>query len=74
MALFSEEMKVAAFLRFTLEGDLRRAIGEEELQVVFQSESLFPMTQLLHQPPHLGLGLVSRGGQGAQARQLGGQV
>jgi diguanylate cyclase (GGDEF)-like protein len=36
VALFSEEMKVAAFLRFTLEGDLRRAIGEEELQVVYQ--------------------------------------
>jgi EAL domain-containing protein (putative c-di-GMP-specific phosphodiesterase class I) len=34
VALFSEEMKVAAFLRFTLEGDLRRAIGEEELQVL----------------------------------------
>ncbi len=36
VALFSEEMKVAAFLRFTLEGDLRRAIGEEELQVLYQ--------------------------------------
>lgn len=36
VALFSEEMKVAAFLRFTLEGDLRRAIGEEELQVFYQ--------------------------------------
>ncbi len=36
VALFSEEMKVAAFLRFTLEGDLRRAIGEDELQVLYQ--------------------------------------
>ncbi|MCK6387702.1 putative bifunctional diguanylate cyclase/phosphodiesterase [Zoogloea sp.] len=36
VALFSEEMKVAAFLRFTLEGDLRRAIGEDELQVFYQ--------------------------------------
>ena len=36
VALFSEEMKVAAFLRFTLEGDLRRAIGEDELKVLYQ--------------------------------------
>lgn len=36
VALFSEEMKVAAFLRFTLEGDLRRAIGDDELRVVYQ--------------------------------------
>jgi len=36
VALFSEEMKVAAFRRFTLEGELRRAIGEEELQVLYQ--------------------------------------
>jgi EAL domain-containing protein (putative c-di-GMP-specific phosphodiesterase class I) len=36
VALFSEEMKVAAFLRFTLEGELRRAIGDNELRVVYQ--------------------------------------
>ncbi|HQA08988.1 EAL domain-containing protein [Zoogloea sp.] len=36
VALFTEEMKVAAFLRFTLEGDLRRAIGDEELKVFYQ--------------------------------------
>ena len=36
VALFSEEMKVAAFLRFSLESDLRRAIDNNELVVVYQ--------------------------------------
>ena len=36
VALFSEEMKVAAFLRFSLESDLRRAIENNELTVVYQ--------------------------------------
>jgi EAL domain-containing protein (putative c-di-GMP-specific phosphodiesterase class I) len=36
VALFSEEMKVAAFLRFSLESDLRRAIDHNELSVVYQ--------------------------------------
>jgi len=36
LALFSEDMKVAAFLRFTLETDLRRAIGEDEMRMRYQ--------------------------------------
>ncbi len=36
LALFSEDMKVAAFLRFTLESDLRRAIGEDEMNMCYQ--------------------------------------
>lgn len=36
VALFSEEMKVAAFLRFALESELRRAIVDGDLKVMYQ--------------------------------------
>ncbi|MDD3353186.1 EAL domain-containing protein [Zoogloea sp.] len=36
VSLFSEEMKIAALLRFTLEGELRKALAEGSLQVVYQ--------------------------------------
>ncbi|GLT22484.1 two-component system response regulator [Zoogloea oryzae] len=63
VALFSEEMKVAAFLRFTLEGDLRRAIGEEELQVLYQpivdvARKAIVKAEALVRWPHLARGSV----------------
>jgi diguanylate cyclase (GGDEF)-like protein len=63
VALFSEEMKVAAFLRFTLEGDLRRAIGEEELQVLYQpivdvERKAIVKAEALVRWPHLARGSV----------------
>lgn len=63
VALFSEEMKVAAFLRFTLEGDLRRAIGEEELQVLYQpivdvAQKAIVKAEALVRWPHLARGSV----------------
>ena len=56
-------MKVAAFLRFTLEGDLRRAIGEEELQVLYQpivdvARKAIVKAEALVRWPHLARGSV----------------
>ena len=63
VALFSEEMKVAAFLRFTLEGDLRRALGEEALQVLYQpivdvERRVIVKAEALVRWPHLARGPV----------------
>jgi GGDEF domain-containing protein/PAS domain-containing protein len=62
VALFSEEMKVAAFLRFTLEGELRRAIGEDELRVVYQpivdANRQIVKAEALVRWPHMGRGPV----------------
>ncbi len=63
VALFSEEMKVAAFLRFTLEGELRRAIGDHELRVVYQpivdaATGMIVKAEALVRWPHMGRGPV----------------
>lgn len=63
VALFSEEMKVAAFLRFTLEGELRRAIGDHELRVVYQpivdaATGIIVKAEALVRWPHMGRGPV----------------
>ncbi|MBN8283228.1 EAL domain-containing protein [Zoogloea sp.] len=63
VALFSEEMKIAAFLRFTLEGELRRAIGEHELRVVYQpivdaATGIIVKAEALVRWPHMGRGPV----------------
>lgn len=63
VALFSEEMKVAAFLRFTLEGELRRAIGDHELRVVYQpivdaATGVIVKAEALVRWPHMGRGPV----------------
>lgn len=63
VALFSEEMKVAAFLRFTLEGELRRAIGDDELRVVYQpivdaATGTIVKAEALVRWPHMGRGPV----------------
>lgn len=63
VALFSEEMKVAAFLRFTLEGELRRAIGDHELRVVYQPivdavTGTIVKAEALVRWPHMGRGPV----------------
>jgi diguanylate cyclase (GGDEF)-like protein len=63
VALFSEEMKVAAFLRFTLEGDLRRAIGADELKVLYQpivdvNQRAVVKAEALVRWPHMDRGSV----------------
>jgi EAL domain-containing protein (putative c-di-GMP-specific phosphodiesterase class I) len=56
-------MKVAAFLRFTLEGDLSRAIHDEALQVVYQpivdvNSGRIAKAEALVRWPHLARGSV----------------
>jgi diguanylate cyclase (GGDEF)-like protein len=63
ISLFSEQMKVAAFLRFTLEGDLSRAIHDEVLQVVYQpiidvDSGKIVKAEALVRWPHLARGSV----------------